>query len=222
MVAPQGCFVGFLLLRLGAGAAVVVSGVHGCLYVQLRAGFIGRQTDFGIAQSDNHVLLGIGLVGDLPHGGDGVGFAHAADIYAGNGDVVQNLAAVGVAGGADTEDNDDGNDHHQRNTAGGYHQHLPVLINKAKRLIQKRRRCLFRQGFFLRKHVLGVGNQTVGFGQQFGGLRVGELQLRFLRRRSGYLRLACLGRLLAGELAEALFNFALLLPVGPGVGKFAF
>ena len=117
VVAPEGRLVGLLTLGLGAGSAVFIGGVHGGLDIQLRAGVAGGQPQCGIAQRHHHVLLRVGLVGDGADGGDGVGFAHSAHIHTGDGDVVQNFLAVGVAGDVDDENGDEGENQNQRGGA---------------------------------------------------------------------------------------------------------
>ena len=237
VVAPEGRLVGLLTLGLGAGSAVFIGGVYGGLDIQLCAGVTGGQPQCGIAQRHHHVLLRVGLAGDGTDGSDGVGFTHPAHIHTGNGDVVQNFLAVGVTGDVDDENGDEGENQNQRGGAQGHHHGLLVAVYKGENFIQEGRSAALR-GFLLfvqgevrflvgnrgvpfGKQAVRFGNQAVCLGDKTGGLRVGSIQIgNGGLGENGILRLR--GLLLAGQLAEAFFNFTFFFPVWPGVGKFSF
>lgn len=160
-----------------------------------------------------------------------------AHVHTGDGDIVQNFFAVGVARDVDDENGNQGNDQNQRGGAQSHHHGLLVVVHKGKSLIKEGRSAALRGFLFLvqrevqflvgnrgvpfGEQAVRFGNQAVGLGDKVGGLRVGGVQIRdggF--GEDGVIRLR--GLLLTGQLTEALFDFTFFFPVWPGVGKFAF
>ena len=235
--AGHGLLAGFFPLCPAAGAAVIVGGLGSSSHIQLGAGLGGGQGDGFAGEADDHVLAGIGVLGGSPENLLCLLLGHTAQIYTGDGDIVQNQTIIGGSGQQDGNSGDNAAQDEKCGAAQADQSDFFVLFHLGAGFFRLFDDFLVKLGFrsfrsrlldgkllgCCKNGVFGNMKQGRGFGSDLGdGLLGGDgffrrhdisreiLQQEFLSQGVGQLReklLRSLGRRVPTEAGLRKFTF---------------
>ena len=148
----QGVLICLFLLCLVSGAAIFKGGIHSSLYIQPCFRFLGGKPDFRTGQVDDHVLLGIGILGCGSQRGDCFAFGHAADVDIRDQNIGENNIRIGIFFFTGEENGNKENDQQQSDAAQTQNNGGLMLADGVTQLDQlvDEIRLFFRIGLFFR------------------------------------------------------------------------